>query len=62
MCRSEFLGADFVVTLAYVRAKAQSWRTTYETERPHCSLGGVPPVTYLPNPTPPLWTGPELSA
>jgi len=31
---------------------AEAWRDTYNTERPHDSLGQVPPLTFLPRPDP----------
>jgi putative transposase len=34
-----------------VRAETEAWLTTYNTERPHDSLGEVPPLTFLPRPT-----------
>ena len=33
-----------------VRAITDDWLATYNTERPHDSLGRVPPLTFLPRP------------
>ncbi|MDX2192268.1 MAG: integrase core domain-containing protein, partial [Gemmatimonadales bacterium] len=40
----------------------ETWLTTYNTERPHDSLGGVPPLTFLPRPTQPPESSYQLSA
>jgi putative transposase len=48
--------------LAEVRAVTEAWLTTYNTERPHDSLGEVPPLTFLPRPTTPDQSSFELSA
>jgi putative transposase len=60
--RREVLDAYVFASLAQVRAETESWLTTYNTERPHDSLGGVPPLTYLPRPTPPPQSSYDLSA
>ena len=36
---------------AQVRALTERWLVTYNQERPHDSLGRVPPLTFLPRPT-----------
>ena len=49
--RREVLDACLFASLADVRAETEAWLTTYNTERPHDSLGEVPPLTFLPRPT-----------
>ena len=53
--REEVLDAYLFDSLEQVRAITEAWLTTYNTERPHDSLGQVPPLTFLPRPE----TGPE---
>lgn len=48
--REEVLDAWVFTSLAEVRQITEEWLTCYNTERPHDSLGGVPPCTYLPRP------------
>ena len=60
--RREVLDAYVFASLAQVRAETESWLQTYNTERPHDSLGGVPPLTFLPRPTTPLPSSFDLSA
>lgn len=48
--RREVLDAYVFASLAQVRVETETWLTTYNTERPHDSLGGVPPLTFLPRP------------
>ena len=50
-CAGEVLDAYLFASLADVRAQTEAWLTTYNTERPHDSLGEVPPQTFLPRPT-----------
>ena len=40
-------------TLAQVQEITDAWLATYNTERPHDSLGQVPPLTFLPRPNTP---------
>jgi transposase InsO family protein len=35
-----------------MRDLARDWLITYNTQRPHDSLGRVPPLTYMPRPIP----------
>ena len=49
--RREVLDACLFASLAEVRAETEAWLTTYNTERPHDSLGDVPPHTFLPRST-----------
>ena len=46
--RREVLDAYLFASLADVRRETEAWLTTYNTERPHDSLGDVPPLTFLP--------------
>ena len=48
--RTEILDAYLFESLAEVRALTETWLTTYNCERPHDSLGRVPPLTFLPRP------------
>jgi putative transposase len=49
--RTEVLDAYVFRALAEVRATTAPWLRRYNTERPHDSLGRVPPLTFLPRPT-----------
>lgn len=44
--RRELLNAYMFHTLTEVREQCQQWREDYNTQRPHKSLGYLPPVTY----------------
>lgn len=46
--RHEVLDAWVFTSLAEVRQMTEEWLVSYNTERPHRSLGRVPPQTYLP--------------
>lgn len=48
--RREVLEAWVFTSLAEVRDVTEEWLEMYNTERPHRSLGRVPPRTYLPRP------------
>ncbi len=48
--RTEVLNAWVFTSLAQVRELTEAWLETYNTERPHDSLGDVPPRTFLPRP------------
>lgn len=48
--RTEVLDAWVFTSLAEVRQETEEWLEMYNTERPHRSLGRVPPRTYLPRP------------
>ena len=48
--RTEVLNAWAFTSLTDVREVAETWLERYNTERPHDSLGGVPPRSYLPRP------------
>ena len=44
--RRELLNAYLFYSLAEVRKMSEEWRTDYNTERPHKSLGYLSPVKY----------------
>jgi putative transposase len=48
--REEVLDAYLFGSLEQVREITEAWLTSYNTERPHDSLGQVPPLTFLPRP------------
>jgi putative transposase len=48
--RTEVLDAYVFTHLEDVRTISDDFLTTYNTERPHDSLGRVPPLTFLPRP------------
>ena len=49
--RTEVLDAHVFTSLAEVRHLSEIWRRAYNLERPHDSLGRVPPLTFIPRPT-----------
>jgi putative transposase len=49
--RTEVLDANLFTSLAEVRSITTDWLRRYNTERPHDSLGRVPPATFLPRST-----------
>jgi putative transposase len=49
--RREVLDACVFSTLAEVREETATWLRSYNTQRPHDSLGRVPPLTLLPRST-----------
>jgi putative transposase len=51
--REEVLDAFLFGSLEDVHAITDAWLDTYNTERPHESLGQVPPLTFLPRPDAP---------
>lgn len=46
--RGDVLDAYVFGSIAEVRAVTEEWLEDYNRERPHDSLGGVPPLTFLP--------------
>ena len=46
--RTEVLNAYLVESLTELRALTDAWLRIYNGERPHDSLGRVPPLTFLP--------------
>jgi len=51
--REEVLDAYLFESLQEVRAVSERWLLTYNHERPHDSLGEVPPLTFLSRPSSP---------
>jgi len=49
--RTEVLDANAFGAIHEVRAISDDWRRRYNTERPHESLGSVPPLSFIPRPT-----------
>jgi putative transposase len=49
--RTEVLNAHLVESVAELQALSSAWLRIYNAERPHDSLGRVPPLTFLPRPT-----------
>ena len=49
--RTEVLNAHLFESLAQLRALSSTWLRIYNGERPHDSLGRVPPLTFLPRPS-----------
>lgn len=49
--RTEVLNAHLVESVAELRALTDAWLQVYNRERPHDSLGRVPPLTFLPRPS-----------
>ena len=49
--RQEVLDAWLFTSLEDARAITADWITIYNTQRPHDSLGGVPPLDFIPRPT-----------
>ena len=52
--RTEVLDAYLFESLGEVRALTERWLVTYNQERPHESLGRVPPLMFLPRPNTPV--------
>jgi putative transposase len=50
--RTEVLDQYVFDSIEQVQLLTEEWLTVYNTERPHDSLGRVPPLTYLPRKTP----------
>ena len=48
--RTEVLNAHLFESIAELRAATDQWLRIYNSERPHDSLGRVPPLTFLPRP------------
>jgi putative transposase len=60
-CRTEVLDAWLFTSLAEGREVTGDWLVTYNTLRPHDSLGRVPPLTDRPRPTSLLDSSCQLS-
>jgi putative transposase len=59
--REEVLDAYLFESLEQVRALTDDWLQTYNEERPHDSLGRVPPLTFMPRPLRPVESGYRVS-
>ena len=60
--RTEVLNAHLFESIAELRAVTDQWLGIYNRERPHDSLGRVPPLTFLPRPSSAEKSPIELSA
>ena len=60
--RTELLNAHLFESLTELRELTDDWLRVYNRERPHDSLGRVPPLTFLPRPTSAAQSPLELSA
>jgi putative transposase len=49
--RTEVLNAHLFESVAELQAITDAWLNVYNQERPHDSLGRVPPLTFLPRPS-----------
>jgi putative transposase len=49
--RTEVLNAHLFESIAELRALTDTWLRIYNPERPHDSLGRVPPLMFLPRPS-----------
>jgi putative transposase len=49
--RTEVLNAHLFESVAELRALTDTWLRIYNSERPHNSLGRVPPLAFLPRPS-----------
>jgi putative transposase len=59
--REEVLSAYVFESLEQVRALTDEWLQTYNEERPHDSLGRVPPLIFMPRPNRPVESGYRVS-
>ena len=59
--REEVLDAYLFDSLEQVSEITEAWLETYNTERPHDSLGQVPPLAFLPRPDAPVQSAFEVS-
>src|SRR5712691_265602 len=59
--REEVLDAYLFDSLDQVRELTEAWLATYNSERPHDSLGQVPPLAFLPRPDTPAKSTFEVS-
>ena len=60
--RTEVLNAHLFESVAELQALSSTWLRIYNGERPHDSLGRVPPLTFLPRPSSAEKSPIELSA
>jgi putative transposase len=59
--RDEVLSAYVFESIEQVQLLTDEWLRTYNEERPHDSLGRVPPLTFLPRPNRPVESGYRVS-
>ena len=59
--REEVLSAYVFESIEQVQLLTDEWLRTYNEERPHDSLGRVPPLTFMPRPNRPVESGYRLS-
>lgn len=59
--REEVLSAYVFESIEQVQLFTDEWLRTYNEERPHDSLGRVPPLTFMPRPNRPVESGYRLS-
>jgi putative transposase len=59
--REDVLGAYTFASVEEVRAVSEGWLADYNHERPHDSLGGLPPCVFMPRPQPAGESSYELS-
>jgi putative transposase len=60
--RNEVLDAYVFDSIDEVRQITEIWLREYNEERPHDSLGRVPPLTFMPRPTKPEESNYQLCA
>ena len=60
--RTEVLNAHLFESIAELRVLTDAWLRVYNGERPHDSLGRVPPLTFLPRPSSAVQSPLEWSA
>jgi len=60
--RTEVLNAHLFESITELKALTNAWLRIYNSERPHDSLGRVPPLTFLPRPSSSGQSPFELSA
>lgn len=60
--REDVLDAYVFASVEEVRAVTEEWMEDYNSERPHDSLGGLPPKTFMPRLQPASESSSELSA
>ena len=59
--RDEILSAYVFESIEQVQLLTNEWLTIYNEQRPHHSLGRVPPLTFMPRPNRPVESGYRVS-